>query len=130
VHRSLGEQHQDGGPDITSTTAPSVATAASAARAGPEARTEARTEATGAEPAAEAPAETGSERPVVSGVVTPDVLAEFAAGVPALFVKGAAVVGREPEARRPRLTCERPARMRPACLEKWVVHWLISFQER
>jgi hypothetical protein len=127
VHRSLGEQHQDGGTHIAATTAPTVATAASAARtacAGTWAKSwaEARTEATGTESAAAAPAETGSERPVMSGVVTPDVVAELAAGLLALFVKGAAVLGRETEARRPRLTCERPAHVGHACFKKWVVH--------
>jgi hypothetical protein len=138
VHRSLGEQHQDGGADITSTTASAVATATSAASAGPEGTgakswAEARTEATGSEPAAPAPAEARPERavrPRVPGVVTPDVFAELAAGLPALFVKGAAVLGSETEAHRPRFTCKRPAHMGHACFKKWVVHWLISFLER
>ena len=135
VHRSLGEQHQDGGTDITSTTAPALATAASAASARPEGTgakswAEARTEATGSESAAAAPAETGSERSVMPGVMSSDVVAEFAAGLLALFVEGAAVLGCETEARRPRFTCERPAHMGHACFKKWVVHGLISFLER
>jgi hypothetical protein len=91
VHRSLGEQDQDGGADITSTTAPAVATAASAARAGAEARTESGAEATRAEPAAEAPTETGSERTVMPAAVRPHRVAKFAAGLPALFVNGAPI---------------------------------------
>jgi hypothetical protein len=100
VHRSLGEQDQDGGTDITSATAPAVATAASAARAGAEARTKAGAEATRAEPAAEAPAETRSERtvmPAVAGAVGMHQVAKFAAALPALLVNGAAVRRRETE---------------------------------
>jgi hypothetical protein len=138
VHRSLGEQHQDRGTDITSTTAPAVATAASAASPGPEGTgakswAKARTEATGSESASSAAAEARSERalrPGVAGVVAPDVVAELAAGLPALFVKGAAVLGRETEAHRPRFTRKRPAHMGHSCFKKWVVHGLISFLER
>jgi hypothetical protein len=127
VHRSLGEQHQDGGTDITSTTAPAVATAASAACAGPEA-TGAKS---GAKSWAKARAEaTGSESAAAAAFVGPDKVAELAAGLPALFVKGAAILGRESEARRPRFTCERPAHMGHACFKEWVVHWLISFLDR
>jgi hypothetical protein len=138
VHRSLGEQHQDGGTDITSTTAPAVATASPAACAGPEAGTEAAgakawAEATGSESAAAASAEARPERalrPCVPGVMAPDIVTELAAGLPALFVKGAAILGRESKARRPRFTCERPAHVGHACFKEWVVHWLISFLER
>ncbi len=66
----------------------------------------------------------------MAGVVAADVVAELAAGLPALFVQCAAVLGSEAEARRPRSTGERPAHMGPACFKKWVVHWLISFLER
>jgi hypothetical protein len=138
VHRSLGEQHQDGGTDITSTTPPALATAASAASAGPEGAgakswAEAGTEATGSESTAAAPAEAWPKwalRPWMSGVVTPNVVAELAAGLLALFVKGSAILGCESKARRPGFTCERPAHMGHACFKKWVVHWLISFLER
>jgi len=72
VHRSLGEQHQDGRTHVTSTTAPSVTAAASTATTGPETGTEARAEATGTESAPETPAETRPEGTVVAGVVAPD----------------------------------------------------------
>ena len=36
VHRPLGEQHQDGGTDVTTAAAPAVAAAPSTARAGPK----------------------------------------------------------------------------------------------
>jgi len=113
VHRSLGEQDQDGGPDVTSTTAPAVATATSTARTGGEARTEARVE-----PAAES----GSERTVVPAAVGPHQVAKFTAGLPALLGNGATVLRRETGGRRPRHTCERPGYVRPACFKKWVVH--------
>jgi hypothetical protein len=96
VHRSLGEQDQDGGTDITSATAPAVATAASAARAGAEARTKAGAEATRAEPAAEARSER-TVMPAVAGAVGTHQVAKFAAGLPALLVNGAAVRRRETE---------------------------------
>jgi len=45
VHRSLGQQHQDGGTNVTTAAAPAVAAASSTASA----RAEAGTEAAGAE---------------------------------------------------------------------------------
>ena len=83
VHRPLGEQHQDGGTDVSTAAAPAMATAPSTARARAEA---ARTEATGTEAAPETPAEAGPERPVVADVVALDIVTELAAGLPALLV--------------------------------------------
>ena len=53
----------------------------------------------------------------MTGVVAADEVAELAAGLPALFVQCAAVLGCEAEARRPRPTREWPAHM-----GKWVIH--------
>jgi hypothetical protein len=82
VHWSLGEQHQDGSTDVTASAAPAGAAAPSTAwdraeAAGPE---------TPAEPSAETGSEAGPERPVAAGVVAPDIVAEFTAGLPAMFV--------------------------------------------
>jgi hypothetical protein len=99
VHRSLGEQHQDGGANVTTATAPAGAAASSTASARAEAGTEAaRAEATGTEAATEPSAETGPKRPVATGVVTADIVAEFATGLLALFVQCAAVLGCKSEA--------------------------------
>jgi hypothetical protein len=68
VHRPLGEQHQDGGANVTTAAAPAVAAASSAASG----RAEAGTEATGTEAASEPSAEAGPERTVMTGVVTAD----------------------------------------------------------
>jgi hypothetical protein len=87
VHRSLGEQHQDGGTNVTTAAAPAVAGASSTASGWAEAGTEAAgVEATGTEAASETSAEAGPERPVMTGVVAADEFAELAAGLPALFV--------------------------------------------
>ncbi len=99
-----------------------TAAASSAASGWAESGTEARAEATGTEAPSEAPAETGPERPVVTGVVASDKLAEFTAGLLALFVQGAAVLGCESEARRSRYTREWPAYMGLTCFKEWVVH--------
>jgi hypothetical protein len=73
VHRSLGEQHQDGGTNVTTAAAPAVAAASSAASGRAESGTEATgAEATGTEAASEPSAEAGPERPVMTGVVTAD----------------------------------------------------------
>jgi hypothetical protein len=95
VHRSLGEQHQDGGTDVTAAAAPAVATTSSTASGRAEA---AGAEATGTEAASEPSAEAGPERPVVTGVLTADEVAELATGLPALFVQCAAVLGCKSEA--------------------------------
>ena len=58
------------------------------------------------------------------------VFAELAAGLPALLVECAAVLGCESEARRPRPTREGPAHMGRACFKKRVVHGFFSFLER
>jgi hypothetical protein len=94
VHRSLGQQHQDGGANVTTAAAPAGAAASSTASG----RAEAGTEAAGAEAATEPSAETGPEWPVVTGVVTADEVAELATGLLALFVQCAAVLGCESEA--------------------------------
>jgi hypothetical protein len=121
VHRSLGEQHQDGGTNVTTAAAPAVAAASSTASG----RAEAGTEPTGAEAASETSAEAGSERTVVAGVMVADQAAELTASLPALLVQCAAVLGCESEAQRPRPTREWPAHM-----GKWVVHGIFSFLER
>jgi hypothetical protein len=99
VHRSLGEQHQDGGANVTTAAAPAGAAASSTASAGAEAGTEAAgAEATGTEAASEPSAEAGPERPVMTSVVVADQAAELATGLLALFVQCAAVLGCESEA--------------------------------
>src|ERR1700722_9186289 len=121
VHRSLGEQHQDGGTNVTTAAAPAVAAASSTASGRAEAGTEAAgAEAAGTEAASETAAEAGPERPVMTGVVVADQAAELTASLPALLVQCAAVQGCESEARRPRPTRERPAHM-----GKWVVHGVV-----
>src|SRR6202045_3856846 len=71
VHRSLGQQHQDGGANVTTAAPPAGAAASPPASGRAEAGTEtAGTEATGTEAAAEPSAEAGPERPVMTGVVT------------------------------------------------------------
>jgi hypothetical protein len=119
VHRSLGEQHQDGRTDVTSTTSPSVTAAAAAgAETGTEAtwpETEARAKTTGTESASEATA----EGTVMAGL-GPYRLAECATGLLALLVQGPAVVGRETEVRWS--AGERAAYLGPACFKEWVVH--------
>jgi len=126
VHRSLREQDQDGGTNVTTAAAPAVAAASSTASG----RAEAGTEATGTEAASESSAEAGPERTVMAGVVVADQAAELTAGLPALLVQCAAVLGRESEARRPRPTREWPAHMGRACFKKRVVHGIFSFLER
>jgi hypothetical protein len=99
VHRSLGQQHQDGGANVTTAAAPAGAAASATASGRAEAGTEtAGAEATGTEAAAEPSAEAGPERPVMTGVVTADEVAELATGLLAMFVQCAAVLGCEPEA--------------------------------
>src|SRR5271167_2358835 len=117
VHRSLGEQDQDGRTDVTAPAAPAGAAASSAASGRAEA---AGAEATGTEAASETSAEAGPERPVMTGVVVADQATELTASLPALFVQCAAVQGCESEARWPRPTRERPAHM-----GKWVVHRVV-----
>jgi len=131
VHRSLGEQHQDGGTNVTTAAAPAVAAASSTASGRAEAGPEATgAEATGTEAASETSAEAGPERTVMAGVVVADQAAELTASLPALLVQCAAVQGCESEARWPRPTRERPAHMGRACFKKWVVHGIFSFLER
>jgi hypothetical protein len=124
VHRSLGEQHQDGGTDITATTTPASAAppTAWAARAEAEAGTEsARTEAT-AETPAEAGPETWAERAVVAGVVTADVVAELATGLPALLVQ--CTPGMRVEAET---LCSGTSGEFPFYMGEWVVHMSSRF---
>src|SRR3984957_105623 len=121
VHRSLGEQHKDGGATATTAAAPAVAPASSTAAGRAEAGTEAAgAEATGTEAASETSAEAGPERTVMTGVVVADQAAELTASLPAVLVQCAAVQGCESEARRPRPTRERPAHM-----GKWVIHGIV-----
>jgi hypothetical protein len=71
VHRSLGEQHQDGRTDVTSAAAPSVTAATSTATTRPETGTEATwtKSETGAEATwTESASETTSEGTIVAGL--------------------------------------------------------------
>jgi hypothetical protein len=127
VHRPLCEQYQDGGSHITAPAASTVTAAPSASRAGAGAEAGPEPEA-GAESAPEAAAEAGPERAVMPGVMTPDQVTELAAGLPALQMSRAAVLRCKAEAVRS--TRERSAQLSVFCVEKWGVHWLISFLER
>jgi hypothetical protein len=95
VHRSLGQQHQDGGTNVTSAAAPAGAAASSTASAWAEA---AGTEVAGTEATPETSAEAGPERPVMAGVVAADKVAELATSLPALFMQCAAILGCKTEA--------------------------------
>jgi hypothetical protein len=111
VHRTVGQQNQDGGADVAPLAASRpAATAARAAEAEPAAGIEAESAATGAEAAAEAGLEAGSKRAVPIGAVLTHALAEVATGRPTVFVKGAALLRPEAEAVPTRWWCE------------WVVH--------
>jgi hypothetical protein len=123
VHRSLGEQHQDGRTDIAATTAPVVPAAASTALARPETGPKAGSEAAGTEAPTEASAEAGSEAwpkwasSARTGVVPADVVAKLAAGLPALLAQSVSFMQAEAEVRGPR-----PAGESAVYMGKWVVH--------
>jgi hypothetical protein len=122
VHRPLGQQHQDGGADVATAAAPARPAAPSTARA----RTEAKTETARTETPAEARPETGPEAraewPVVAGVVTADIVAELATGLPTVFVQCAPGMGVEAET----LGSWAP-RKRLAFMGEWVVHMSSRF---
>jgi hypothetical protein len=115
VHRPLGQQHQDGGAD--------VATAAAATRSATAPAAWTRTEAESAR--AEAPAETGpetrpearAERAIVAGVITADKVAEFATGLPTVFMQCTPGMWVEAEALSSGATGERTLSM-----GEWVIH--------
>jgi hypothetical protein len=97
VHRTVGQQNQDGGADVAALA--SSAPAAPAARTACEAEAPAGVEAEAAPAGAESEAglKSGTERAVLAGAVLTEVFAEFATGLPPLFVKGTALLRAEPE---------------------------------
>jgi hypothetical protein len=113
VHRPFGQQLEDGGADISALTAssPAAATAARSTRAEAESATGIESEleaATWAEAAAWAEAGAWAEaviaveagtRVVLAQMVT-KMLAEVAAGLPALLMKRAPIAGPEAESAR------------------------------
>jgi hypothetical protein len=107
VHRPFGQQLEDGGADISALTAssPAAATAARSAWAEAESATGIESEleaATWAEAAAWAEAVIAVEagtRVVLAQMVT-KMLAEVAAGLPALLMKRAPIAGPEAESAR------------------------------
>jgi hypothetical protein len=128
VHRSLGQQHQDGGADVATAAAPTVSATSSC----PTARAWAEAEAARAETPAEAGSETGTETraewPVVAGVLTADKVAKLATGLPALLVQCTPCMGME--ALETEARCSGTPREFPFYMGKWVVHMFISFLER
>ena len=96
MHRTVGQQNQDGGADVA---ALASSAAAPAARTACEAEAPAGVEAEAAPAGAESEAglKSGTERAVLAGAVLTEVFAEFATGLPPLFVKGAALLRAEPE---------------------------------
>jgi hypothetical protein len=124
VHRSLGQQRQDGGANVATSAAPTVSATSSSPTAW--ARAEAEAESAGTETAAEAGsetrAETRAERPVVAGIVTADRVAELATGLPALLVQCTPCTGVETEA-----LCSGTPREFPFYMGKWVVHMSSRF---
>ena len=85
MHRTVGEQNQDGGADVATLASPaSAATTTRAAEtesAEAAARVEAEAPATGPESGLKA----GSERTVAAGAVFTEMFAEFATGLPPLL---------------------------------------------
>jgi hypothetical protein len=126
VHRSLGQQHQDGGADVATAATSTVSAPPSAARARAEAAGTDTAAEGGTETAAEAGSETRTEWSVMAGVVTADVVAEFApisAGPPALLVQrtpgmGVEAMGLEAEG----TPCSGAPREFPFYMGEWVVH--------
>jgi hypothetical protein len=111
VHRSLGQQRQDSGADIAAAAASALSTTSSTARARAEA------EAARSETPTEAGTETRTERPVMAGVLTADVVAELATGLPALFVQCTPCMGVKAEA-----LCSGAPGEPPLYMGEWVVH--------
>jgi hypothetical protein len=116
VHRPLGEQHQDGGTDVTAAAASAVSAAPSTAR--PRAKPEAEAEPSRTETATEA----GPEWPVVADVVAPEIVAEFAPGLLAVFMQGAPFLRVEAEPQGSGTAGERPVEV-----GEWVAHMLSRF---
>jgi hypothetical protein len=124
VHRSLGQQHQDGGANLATAAAPTVCATSSSptAWAGAEAEAEPAGTEAAAEAGSETRTETRAERPVVSGIVTADIVAELATGLPALLVQCTPCMGVETEA-----LCSGTPREFPFYMGKWVVHMSSRF---
>jgi len=125
VHGPLGEQLEDGGADVAAL-APSASAATTAARTVTEAEaaTGVEAELEAASAGAEAAARTEGEPVAVAGVaeraavagvllaqVVTQMVAELAAGLPALLMEGTAVAGAEAEAESTRRWCEWVAHM-------------------
>jgi hypothetical protein len=111
VHRTVGEQNQNGGADVAALTATaSAATAAWTAESETAARVETESAATGSE-SAEPGLEAWAERAVPVGAVLTHVAAEIATSLPTVFMKGAALLRIEAEAEPAWCWCE------------WVAHW-------
>jgi hypothetical protein len=128
VHRSLGQQHQDRGTDVATAAAPTVSAtpSSSTARARAEAEAESAGPETPAEAGSETRAETRSERPVMAGVVvTADVVAELATGLPALFVQCTPCM--RSEAKEVGALCSGTPGERPLYMGEWVVHMSSRF---
>lgn len=119
MHRSLGQQHQDGGANVATAASPTVSATSSSSTAWTGAVTEA--ESAGTETPAEAGSdtrtETWAEGPVTAGVLTADEVAELAAGLPALLVQCTPCMRVESEA-----LCSGTPREFPFYMGKWVVH--------
>jgi hypothetical protein len=106
VHRTVGQQNQDGGADVAACPSAAAPAARTACEAEAPAGVEAEADPAGAE--SEAGLKSGTERAVLAGAVLTEVFAEFATGLPPLFVKGAALLRAEPES--------------TGCRCEWVVH--------
>jgi len=100
----------------TSSTARARAEAAGAEAAGAKTPAEAGPE-TPAEAGTKARAETRTERPVMAGILTADVVAELATGLPALLVQCTPGMGVKAEA----LCSGAPGEL-PLYMGEWVVH--------
>jgi len=125
MHRSLGQQYQDGGAHVATAATPTVSatsSTASTARAGAETEAEAGSE-TPAEAGSETRADTRAERPAVAGVVAADMVAELApmsAGLPALLVQCTPCM--RPEAKEVGALCSGTPGEFPFWMGKRVVH--------
>jgi hypothetical protein len=105
VHRAFGEQLEDRGADVAALAASSAAAASATRTAGAESESSAGVEsefetAAGTETAAGSEAEVALEagtRVVLAQMVT-KMVAELAAGLPALLMKRAPIAGAEAEA--------------------------------
>jgi hypothetical protein len=110
VHRTFGEQNEDGGADIATLASPASAATTAGAAETESAEAAARVEAEAPAAGPEAGLKAGSERAVAAGAVFAEMFAEFATGLAPLLVQGAALMRVEPEAESAGLWCE------------WVVH--------